>query len=90
MPFLSLGHAAGHVIHSFFWFSTQIQGSKGSLINARATPLTSSWVTERSSQYLIHLVKSTNIQPHNNIMIKIKTKKITKDKRKEKPKIYLC
>ena len=28
--------------------------------------LTNNWVTERSSQYLIHLVKFTNIQPHND------------------------
>ena len=48
--------------------------------------LTSDWVTERSSQYLIHLVKFINIQPRNNFenkkiqqnifIKKIKTKKI--------------
>ena len=42
--------------------------------------LTSNWVTERSSQYLIHLVKFTNIRPRNNIIIKKKTTK--------KPKKY--
>ena len=36
--------------------------------------LTGNWVTERSSQYLIHLVKFTNIQPHNNIKNKNKKK----------------
>ena len=36
---------------------------------------TSSWVNERSSQYLIHLVKFTNIQPHDNIITKKKRKK---------------
>ena len=45
--------------------------------------LTSIWVTERSSQYLIHLVKFTNIQPRNNNIfkktheIKRKTKNIS-------------
>ena len=29
--------------------------------------LTSNWVTERSSQYLIHLVKFTNNKPRNNL-----------------------
>ena len=43
--------------------------------------LTSNWVTERLSQYLIHLVKFTNIQPRNNKKINIKNIK------KEKPKI---
>ena len=43
--------------------------------------LTRNWVTERSSHYLIHLVKLTNIQPRNNIIIK--------KHKKEKPKIYL-
>ena len=32
--------------------------------------LTSNWVTERSSQYLIHLVKFTYIQPRNIILKK--------------------
>ena len=40
--------------------------------------LTSNWVTERSSQYLIHLVKFTNIQPRNNIIIKKKQQKTQK------------
>ena len=39
--------------------------------------LTNNWVTERSSQYLIHLVKFTNIQPRNNSI----------KKKNEKPKI---
>ena len=49
--------------------------------------LTSNWVTERSSQYLIHLVKFTNIQPRNN-NIKKQTNKQTnkKNHKKEKPK----
>ena len=29
--------------------------------------LTSNWVTERSSQYLIHLIKFSNSKPRNNI-----------------------
>ena len=31
---------------------------------------TGGWGDERSSQYLIHMVKFTNIQPHNNIIKK--------------------
>ena len=41
---------------------------------------TSSWVNERSSQYLIHLVKLTNIQPRNNIIKNNKKKKHKKKK----------
>ena len=54
---------------------------------------TSSWVNERSSQYLIHLVKFTNIQPRNNIIQKNNNNKQKhlkkKNIKKEKPKIYL-
>ena len=46
--------------------------------------LTSNWVTERSSQHLIHLVKLTNIQPRNNIL---KDQQQQKRKQKEKRKI---
>ena len=50
--------------------------------------LTNNWVTERSSQYLIHLVESTDIQSHNNNIKKKKTNKksITKIKIKRKTK----
>ena len=37
---------------------------------------TSSWVNERSSKYLIHLVKFANNQPCNNIIKKIRSKTI--------------
>ena len=49
---------------------------------------TSGWVNERSFQYLIHLVKFTNIQLRNNIIKQIITIK-GKNMKKEKPKIHL-
>ena len=42
--------------------------------------LTNNWVAERSSQYLIHLVKFINIQPRNNNIKKKKQKKKKKNK----------
>ena len=48
---------------------------------------TSGWVNARSSQYLIHLVKFTDIQPRNNIIKKNnKMKKHKKMQEEEKPK----
>ena len=38
------------------------------------------WVIERSSQYLIHLVRFTNNQPRNNIENENKKQKIIKKK----------
>ena len=43
---------------------------------------TSSWVNERLSQYLIHPVKFTNIQPRNNIILKNNKRKNIKRKTK--------
>ena len=47
---------------------------------------TSSWVNERSSQYLIHLVKFTDIQPRNNIIKKTIISKNIKKHKKRKTK----
>ena len=49
--------------------------------------LTNNWVTERSSQYLTHFVKLTNIQPRNN-NIKEKKKHIKNEKKKNQKYIY--
>ena len=51
--------------------------------------LTSIWVIDRSSQYLIHLVKFTNIQPRNNNIKKNKKAKKQKKKNQNMSKLTL-
>ena len=77
----------GHVWHSFPDLELQANTDYSASLPFSRCPmrLTSNWVTERSSQYLIHLVKFTNIQPRNNNIFKKKTQK--KHKKKEKPKL---